>query len=93
MTRGYGAVDVSPRINPRPVRPSWRTREGKVGVWFHAEDGRSDGGDVKRSEAVSDVETIVPQMRFADECVGEADPFLSANGECCVVVWVNVVFE
>ena len=62
-------------------------------MWLHTKDGRSDGGDMKRSELVGNVDAIIPQMRFADESVGKTDSVLPANRECCVVVWVDVVLD
>ena len=69
------------------------SRETEVCVRVCIEDGGSNGIDEKRTKLVPHVDAIIPQMRFADECFGEADSRLPADGICGVVVWVYVVFE
>ena len=48
-----------------------------VGVYVESRGG--DGIDEKRPELVPHVDAVVPQVRFADESFGEADPILSAD--------------
>ena len=60
-------------------------------VGIHTKDGCCDGVDEEWSESVNDVDSVFPQMGFADESFREADSGFPADGEGSVVVWVDVV--
>ena len=93
MRRGDRPIYVSPRIRPwSKWSPRW-SGEGVLDEGIHTEDGRSDRVNVEWPKSVGDVNAVTPQVRLADECLGEADSGLSADRVGGIVVRVDVVVE
>ena len=64
-----------------------------MGVGIDTKDGRCNSVDEKWPESVNDVDAVLPQMGFADECCRKADSRFPADGEGGIIVWVDVVLE